>query len=122
HLRWRARSLFGVARLALALSSCGFSKRPRFLNDRPDIRGASVSPGFPRVARATRNNSVQQSVRQYLIEGSELFAVHRYPVARSSWAASIMLATGAMSRMKLKLSLSYSVALIAADDPNSRSV
>jgi len=76
------------SRSSSPVSSCGFSKLPRFLSDTAKIHGPSVSPRFPRVARATRNNSVQQSVRQYLIEGSELFAVHRYPVARSSWAAS----------------------------------
>jgi hypothetical protein len=80
--------LSGVARLALALSSCGFSKLPRFLSDKREIHGLSVGPGFPKLrgqlSRAL--GTVQQSVREYLIEGPELFAVHRalevsYPAA-----------------------------------------
>src|SRR5262249_26195606 len=65
------------SRSSSPVSSCGFSKLPRFLSDTAKIHGPLVSPRFPRVA--PRNSSVQQSVRQYLIEGSELFAVHRYP-------------------------------------------
>jgi len=42
------------------------------------------TPGFPELPEQL-DDSVQQSVRQYLIEGSELFAVHRYPLARSSY-------------------------------------
>jgi hypothetical protein len=38
------------------------------------------------------------------------------------WGARVMLATGAISRMKLKLSFSYSVALITSAEPESRSV
>src|SRR6516165_1393009 len=74
--------LSGIARLVLALSRYGFSKLPRFLSDKREIHGPSVGPGFPRVVRATRNNTVQQSVRQYLIEGPELFAVRRCPLNR----------------------------------------
>jgi hypothetical protein len=85
--------LFGVARLTLALSSCRFSKLPRFLSDRREIHRLSVNPGFPRVAKTTRNNdastrpgpgTVRHSVRQYLIEGPELFVVHRWLLARTS--------------------------------------
>jgi hypothetical protein len=31
----------------IALSSCGFSKLPRFLSDRREIHDLSVGPGFP---------------------------------------------------------------------------
>ena len=58
-----------------------------------EIHGLSVGPGFPELREQLeimRPGTVRHSVRQYLVQGLELFAVHRRPVAREIHGAQAL--------------------------------